>query len=98
MIKAFLGYKGFHICPSALILSQLNDFLVMADDVFRERRNVENLRLDLDVAKGNIREARVENMEQAEQHLNLCQDKFIETQSIFKELVMIYNLCFSIII
>lgn len=56
----------------------------MADDVIRERRQVENLRLDLDSAKSNF--AQIQTQE-SEECVNLCQDKFLESQAIFKGLL-----------
>ena len=65
------GEKHFRQTTNALILSQLNDFLTMADDVIRERRQVENLRLDLDSAKNNLAQRPTQ---ESEEFVNLCQD------------------------
>ena len=76
------GEKHFRQTTNALILSQLNEFLTMADDIIRERRQVENLRLDLDSAKSNLAQRPTQ---ESEELVNLCQDSALMINSeIFK--------------
>ena len=52
----------FRQTTNALVLAQMNDFLVMAEGVIQERKKLENIRLDLDASKNQLR--RVMTLEQ----------------------------------
>ena len=52
----------FRQTTNALVLAQMNDFLVMAEGVIQERKKLENIRLDLDASKNQL--SRVMTLEQ----------------------------------
>jgi len=78
----------FRQTTNALVLAQMNDFLVMAEGVIQERKKLENIRLDLDASKNQLR--RVMTLEQRNvmnEELFQNEEKFEDGQAIFKGLL-----------